>query len=152
MSSTLLWEEMEEEGNQGGQQADEQLPANVIDLFLVGLGFFIMFSLCWRLRRVIMICAWWSCYLAAAALVVSIGLAILYPNGFILVQNFVQDNKHHVQQSQGLSLGLSILYDIAKNLHISYRIAKGRMQPTPPPSKPPPRPPIENVTRIKKPT
>ena len=99
--------------------------ANLVDLFLVTLGLFITFTLCWRLRGPIKTCIQWTCYLGLAAIVVAIGLAILYPEGFILVRNFTNQHKHHIEESQVLGLGHNIIYDLVKNLYRSYSIARG---------------------------
>ena len=98
--------------------------ANFVDLFLVTLGLFITFALCWRLRGLISSLCWWACYLGIAVIVVSIGLAILYPEGFILARNYTNQHKHHLEESQVLGLGRNILYDLAKNLYRSYHIAR----------------------------
>ncbi len=98
--------------------------ANFVDLFLVTLGLFLTFALCWRLRGFISTFFWWTCYLGVAAVVVSLGLAILYPEGFILAQNYTNQHKHHLEKSQVLGLGRNILYDLAKNLYRSYHIAR----------------------------
>ncbi len=99
--------------------------ANFIDLFLVTLGLFITFALCWRLRGLISSLLWWACYLGLGAIVVAIGLAILYPEGFILARNYTNQHKHHLEESQVLGLGRNILYDLAKNIYQSYHIARG---------------------------
>lgn len=99
--------------------------ANFVDLFLVTLGLFITFTLCWRLRGLISWMFWWICYLGIAVIAVAIGLAILYPEGFILARNYTNQHKHHLEESQVLGLGRNILYDLAKNLYRSYHIARG---------------------------
>ena len=99
--------------------------ANFVDLFLVTLGLFITFTLCWRLRGLIYFMIQWGCYLGIAAIAVGLGVAILYPEGFVLAQNFGSQHKHHFADSQVLGLGHNILYDLTKNLYRSYHIARG---------------------------
>ena len=99
--------------------------ANFVDLFLITLGLFITFTLCWRLRGLIYFLIRWGFFLGIAAIAVGIGLAILYPEGFILARNFSNQHKHHLADSQVLGLGHNILYDLAKNLYRSYHIARG---------------------------
>ncbi len=103
----------------------EPAPANFVDLFLVTLGLFITFALCWRLRGLISTVVRWTLYLGIAMIVVGVGLAILYPDGFILARNFSNEHKHHLEESQALSLGRNIIFDLAKNLYRSYHIARG---------------------------
>ncbi len=103
----------------------EPAPANFVDLFLVTLGLFITFALCWRLRGLISTIVRWTLYLGIAMIVVGVGLAILYPDGFILARNFSNEHKHHLEESQALSLGRNIIFDLAKNLYRSYNIARG---------------------------
>ena len=107
------------------QQVEELSSANFVDLFLVTLGLFITFTLCWRLRGLISTIIRWTFYLGLAVIAVGIGLAILYPDGFILARNSVNKHKHHLEESQVLGLGRNIIYDLAKNLYRSYYIAKG---------------------------
>ena len=99
--------------------------ANFVDLFLVTLGLFITFTLCWRFRGTIKTFMQWTCYLGVAAIVVAIGLAILYPEGFILVRDFTNQHKYHIEESQVLGLGHNIISDLVKNLYRSYSIARG---------------------------
>lgn len=103
----------------------EPAPANFVDLFLVTLGLSITFALCWRLRGLISTILQWMLYLGIAMIVVGVGLAILYPDGFILARNFSNEHKHHLEESQALSLGRNIIFDLAKNLYRSYNIARG---------------------------
>ena len=103
----------------------EPAPANFVDLFLVTLGLSITFALCWRLRGLISTILQWMLYLGIAMIVVGVGLAILYPDGFILARNFSNEHKHHLEESQALSLGRNIIFDLAKNLYRSYHIARG---------------------------
>ena len=103
----------------------EPAPANFVDFFLVTLGLFITFALCWRLRGLISTIVRWTLYLGIAMIVVGVGLAILYPDGFILARNFSDEHKHHLEESQALSLGRNIVFDLAKNLYRSYNIARG---------------------------
>ena len=120
--------------------------ANFVDLFLVTLGLFITFTLCWRLRGLISWLIRWTCYLGIAAIAVGLGVAILYPDGFILAQNFGNQHKHHLDESQALGLGRNIIYDLVKNLYRSYSIARGLHVIISPPV------PLTTTTKIKKTT
>ncbi len=121
---------------------DDEKEANILDMILVVLALFFLFFLCWRLRGSIPTFIRWSCYLGVAAIVITIGCAVVYPKSFMLLQYHIGENKHHIQQSQVLALSHSLLYDLGKNIHRAITIFKGTHTPlSSPPPPPPPSPP-----------
>ncbi len=67
----------------------------------------------------------WSCIAALLIIFVSLGVAIIYPDGFSLLYWFGGKQRHHVEESVAINLVLSILYDVATNLPKAYLNARG---------------------------
>lgn len=99
--------------------------ANFVDLVLVIVGLLVIFFLCWKFWRPFLSLLKWSCIAGVLILFVSLGVAIIYPDGFSLLYWFAGKHNHHLAESVAINLVRSILYDVATNLPKAYLNARG---------------------------